>query len=70
MPGIAPKPATTRPVFVYRKLPHLKTWIDRITARDAVKRAYAKIAAINSVRDSATDDARDRYFGRGKYARA
>jgi GST-like protein len=49
---------------------HLKAWIDRLNARDAVKRAYAKIGAIKSVRDTATDDAKDRYFGRGKYARA
>ena len=48
--------------------PHVKAWVDKITAREAVKRAYAKIAQIKSVRDSATDDAKDRYFGRGKYA--
>jgi len=52
------------------KRPHLKAWVDKLNARDAVKRAYAKIGAIKSVRDSATDDAKDRYFGRGKYARA
>ena len=50
--------------------PHLKAWVDKLNARDAVKRAYAKIGAIKSVRDTATDDAKDRYFGRGKYARA
>ncbi|HZL32255.1 MAG TPA: glutathione binding-like protein [Pseudolabrys sp.] len=50
--------------------PHVKTWIDKIQARPAVKAAYAKIGAIKSVRDSATDDAKDRYFARGKYARA
>ena len=48
--------------------PHVKAWIDKISARDAVKRAYAKIGAIQSVRDIATDDAKDRFFGRGKYA--
>ncbi|MBI3703424.1 MAG: glutathione S-transferase N-terminal domain-containing protein, partial [Rhizobiales bacterium] len=48
--------------------PHLKAWIDKLNARDAVKRAYAKIATIKSVRDSATDDAKNRFFGRGKYA--
>jgi GST-like protein len=52
------------------KRPHVKAWVDKIAARDAVKRAYAKIGAIKSVRDTATDDAKDRYFGRGKYARA
>ncbi len=50
------------------KRPHVKAWVDRIAARDAVKRAYARIGQIKSVRDSATDDAKDRYFGRGKYA--
>ena len=49
--------------------PHLKAWIDKIEARDAVKRTLAKVATIKSVRDNATDDAKDRYFGRGKYAR-
>ena len=38
--------------------------------RGAVKRAYDKIGAIKSARDTATDDAKDRFFGRGKYARA
>ncbi|HZD90803.1 MAG TPA: glutathione binding-like protein [Pseudolabrys sp.] len=50
--------------------PHVKAWVDKIAARDAVKRAYAKIGQIKSVRDNATDDAKDRYFGRGKYATA
>jgi GST-like protein len=51
------------------KRPHVKAWIDKLNARDAVKRAYAKIGAIKSVRDNATEDDKDRYFGRGKYAR-
>ena len=51
------------------KRPHVKAWIDKLNARNAVKRAYAKIGAIKSVRDNATDDDKDRYFGRGKYAR-
>jgi GST-like protein len=50
--------------------PHVKAWVDKIEARDAVKRAMAKVATIKSVRDNATEDAKDRYFGRGKYARA
>jgi GSH-dependent disulfide-bond oxidoreductase len=52
------------------KRPHLKAWVDKIAARDAVKRAMAKVATIKSVRDNATDDTKDRFFGRGKYARA
>jgi GST-like protein len=50
--------------------PDLKAWVDKLNARPAVKAAYAKIGAIKSVRDTATDDAKDRYFGRGQYARA
>jgi GST-like protein len=52
------------------KRPHLKAWIDRIEARDAVKRALATIATIKSIRDTATEDQRDRFFARGKFARA
>lgn len=52
------------------KYPAIKAWVDKIGARDAVKRAMAKVATIKSVRDSATDDNKDRFFGRGKFARA
>jgi len=52
------------------KRPHVKRWIDRIEARDAVKRALATIGTIKSIRDSATDEQKDRFFARGKYARA
>jgi len=48
--------------------PHVKAWVDTLNARDAVKRAYGKIGAIKSARDSATEDAKDRFFARGKYA--
>jgi GST-like protein len=50
------------------KRPHVKAWIDRLEARDGVKRAMAKVAMVKSSRDNATDDAKDRFFGRGKYA--
>jgi GST-like protein len=50
------------------KRPHLKAWIDKLDARDAVKRAYATIATIKSVRDTATEDQKDRFLARGKYA--
>ena len=50
------------------KRPHLQAWVERIAAREAVKRAYAKIGAIKSARDTATDDAKDRFFARGQYA--
>ena len=50
------------------KRQHVKAWIEKLEARDGVKRAYAKIAAITSSRDTASDDQKDRFFGRGKYA--
>jgi GSH-dependent disulfide-bond oxidoreductase len=50
------------------KRPHVKAWVDKITAREGVKRAYTKIAQIKSVRDNATDNAKDRLWGRGEYA--
>jgi GST-like protein len=50
--------------------PHVKAWVDKISARDPVKRAMAKVAAIKSSRDTASEDDKDRIFGRGKYARA
>jgi GST-like protein len=49
--------------------PGLKRWFAAIAERPAVKQALAKIGAIKSVRDNATDDNKDRFFGRGKYAR-
>src|SRR4029079_10166317 len=48
----------------------VKAWLDKIAARDAVKRALAHLPNLKSVRDKATDDQKDRFFGRGKYARA
>lgn len=50
--------------------PHIKAYVEKIEARDAVKRAYVQVGKITSKRDSATDDAKDRLWGRGKYARA
>jgi GST-like protein len=50
------------------KRPHVKAWVDKIAARAAVQRALAKVATIKPARDTATEDAKDRYFGRGKYA--
>jgi GST-like protein len=50
--------------------PNLKRWFDAIAARPPVKRALAKVDAIQSARDSAQPDDLDRLFGRGKYARA
>jgi len=49
--------------------PHLARWSGAIELRPAVQRALAKIDAIRSSRDSASDDDKDRFFGRGRYAR-
>jgi GST-like protein len=52
------------------QLPNFKRWFEEISARPAVKAAIEKINSIKSSRDTATDDNKDRFFGRGKYARA
>jgi GST-like protein len=52
------------------KYPSIKKWVDKIAARDAVKRALAQVGTLKSVRDKASDDQKDRFFGRGKYVRA
>jgi GST-like protein len=50
--------------------PHVVAWVQKIAAREGVKRALAKVGAITSTRDTASEDNKDRFFGRGKYARA
>ncbi len=50
--------------------PNLHRWFAAIAERPAVKAALAKIGAITSARDVATAEDKDRFFGRGKYARA
>jgi GST-like protein len=51
------------------EMPNLKRWFTSIAERPAVKRALEKIGGIKSTRDTASDDNKDRFFGRGKYAR-
>jgi GST-like protein len=51
-------------------LPNFKRWFEELSARPAVKAMIAKQADIKSSRETATDDNKDRFFNRGKYARA
>ena len=49
--------------------PNLKRWFEELSARQAIKTMIAKQNDIKSSRETATDDNKDRFFGRGKYAR-
>jgi GST-like protein len=50
--------------------PAIKKYIDTVTARPAVQKMLSILPTIRSSRDTASDDDKDRLFGRGKYARA
>ena len=49
--------------------PHVQKWAAEIAERAPVKAALEKVGKITSVRETATEDNKDRMFGRGKYAR-
>jgi GST-like protein len=48
---------------------YLAAWVKKIAERDGIKRALVKVGTITSTRDTTSDDHKDRFFGRGKYAR-
>ncbi len=50
--------------------PNLARWFKAIDERPAVKAALVKVGAIRSNRETASDDQKDRFFNRGRYARA
>lgn len=49
--------------------PNVGRWFNAISERPAAQAMIAKVSAIKSSRDTATDDQKDRFFNRGRYAK-
>jgi GST-like protein len=49
--------------------PNFKRWFEELSARPAIKAMIARQSDIKSSRETATDNDKDRFFNRGKYAR-
>src|SRR6185436_254005 len=49
--------------------PNIARWFKAISERAPVKKALDIVSKITSDRDKATDEAKDRLFGRGKFSR-
>jgi GST-like protein len=49
--------------------PNLARWFNAIMGRPAMQRALKKIEAIRSSRETASEEDKDRFFGRGRFAR-
>src|SRR5262249_45496559 len=50
--------------------PNLKRWLEASGERPGAKKMIEVVGGIKSNRDTASDDQKDRFFNRGKYARA
>jgi GST-like protein len=50
------------------KYPVVKKYVEKIEGRDAAKRMLAILPTLKSKRETATDEDKDRFFSRGKFA--